>query len=181
MRFGHFFNNERSTTRWFARRFVKKLLNRAFLSSPQSMNHKTWTELYHPIDTINNNNPPLVVAVRQVATAEAEEAAAVVDIIIIVRAAVEEVGGDIIRIDVTITAVDGTLDGIIGIIIMKEEDIMAVVVVGEDIKGVVDVMAVADDVSFCLCFINSLVLGQTKLIAHTHSCCSPPLTLSICS
>ena len=98
-----------------------------------------------------------MVTVRQVATAEAE-AAVVVDIIIIVRAAVEEVGGDIIPIDVTITAADDTLDVILGmIIIMMEEDIMAVVV-GEDIKGVVDVMAVADDVSFCLCFINSLVI-----------------------
>ena len=46
------------------------------MSPPESMNHKPWTEHYHPIDTINN--PPLVVTVRQVATAEAEEAAVVV-------------------------------------------------------------------------------------------------------
>ena len=140
--------------------------NRAFLSSPQSMNHKPWTEHYHPIDTINNN-PPLVVAVRQVATAEAEAAAVVVDIIIIVRAAVEEVGGDIIPIDVTITAVDGTLDVIIGMIIMMEEDIMAVV--GEDIKGVVDVMAVVDDVRLLSLFHQLFGYLIDKLLSSSHT------------
>ena len=105
-----------------------------------------------------------MVTVRQVATAEAE-AAVVVDIIIIVRAAVEEVGGDIIPIDVTITAVDGTLDVIIGMIIMKEEEIMAVVVVGgEDITGVVDVMAVVDDVSFLSLVSSKLWLFDRQII-----------------
>ena len=97
-----------------------------------------------------------MVTVRQVATAEAE-AAVVVDIIIIVRAAVEEVGGDIIPIDVTITAADDTLDGIIGMIIMMEEDIMALVVVGEDIIGVVGV-AVVDDVRLLSLFSSTLWL-----------------------
>ena len=105
-----------------------------------------------------------MVTVRQVATAEAE-AAVVVDIIIIVRAAVEEVGGDIIPIDVTITAVDGTLDVIIGMIIMKEEEIMAVVVVGgEDITGVVDVMAVVDDVSFLSLVSSTLWVFDRQII-----------------
>ena len=121
-----------------------------------------------------------MVAVHQVATAEAEEAAVVVDIIIIVRAAVEEVGGDIIRIDVTITAVDGTLDGIIGMIIMKEEDIMAVVVVGEDIKGVVDVMAVVDDVRLLSLFHQLFGYLIDKLLSSSHtSCCSPSHSINL--
>ena len=95
----------------------------------------------------------------------------VVDIIIIVRAAVEEVGGDIIPIDVTITAADDTLDVIIGMIIMME-DIM--VVAGEDITGV-DVMAVADDVSLCctlkiiLCLYFSIKKYCSHLVFPSHN------------
>ena len=107
-----------------------------------------WTEHYHPIDTINNNSPLAATAAVIAVTAEAAEAVAVaVDIIIV--AAVEE-GGDIIHIDVMITAVDDTLDGDMIIMIVMVVVVVVVVVGEEDIIGVVDmdVVAVVDDVSF---------------------------------